>query len=261
MRSTIATGTLRHRRLILGGGIGLSVVCSGMQLLVAPASFGWLALTLLPLVAAVAFMGLAGGFSSYPRLATFVVDLTDPAFRTLPDARQVYATVGASFLAAGQFGNAVAGVKRAATLGYPELRVMSLVTAAAIVPAVVLGACLVVSVWRDTLGVQLRTDGLVARFPLGTLIVPWEALAPGYPLLRSPWARSLVLTYARPDLVRRRGLTFGRRRISADTVDPRFLGAAIAYYVAYPQCRAEIGTQAGYDRLRWVLTGQPPSGC
>jgi hypothetical protein len=38
-----------------------------------------------------------------------------------------------------------------------------------------------VFVWRG-LGVRLEPTGLVDRGPLGILTVPWDALAPGYPL-------------------------------------------------------------------------------
>jgi hypothetical protein len=101
--------------------------------------------------------------------------------------------------------------------------------------------------------------GLVDRRPLGTLTVPWQALAPGYPHPSPPLAASLVLTYARPELVRRRGLVFSWRRLATHNVDPLFLGYTIAYYVAYPQQRPAICTQAEYDQLHGARPGPTSS--
>jgi hypothetical protein len=108
-------------------------------------------------------------------------------------------------------------------------------------------------------GVQLRPAGLVAIRLFGALVVPWEALAPGYPLPIPAKASRLPLTYARPELVRRRGLTRGRRSIYISHIHAGFLAAAIRYYVAYPQHRAAIGTQSEHDRLLHALAGRPPS--
>jgi hypothetical protein len=123
---------------------------------------------------------------------------------------------------------------------------------------VVVSAVYTVALWRGVLGVQLRPDGLVARGPFGTLTVPWDALAPGYPLPARPAATGLTVAYARPELVGRRGL-IRRQRIPVDHVDPLFLGSAIAYYVSHPQHRPAIGTEAEYERLRHTLPGPASS--
>jgi hypothetical protein len=102
-------------------------------------------------------------------------------------------------------------------------------------------------------GVQLRPDGLIDHSLLGTLTVPWEALAPGYPLPVPPKAGTLALTYTAPELVQRRGLA-SRRFIRTDNIDALFLVHAIRQYLAHPQRRSAIGTQTEYDYLLRALT-------
>lgn len=257
MLSAMATGTIRHRRLIHGMGVGLAAACAWIGLRMPPTSAVGFVVVLLPMPLALTSWVLGVVAMSRPRPAMLVVDSGISAFRTLPDARLVYLAIGSALMSAVGPGTGIEGAERATARGDPDLPFMIGAAAVMVGLWVVAAALWAVRVWSDVPHVQLRRDGLVARSPLGTLTVPWEAMAPGYP--RLAWGGGLMLSYARPDLVRRHGLMFGGRQISAEGVDPRFLGAAIAYYVAYPQCRAEIGTQAGYDRLRWTLTGQPSS--
>ncbi|NJC73338.1 hypothetical protein HC031_26980 [Planosporangium thailandense] len=262
MLSAMATGAVRHRRLILSMAVALAVGCPWIGLQMRSASFIGFALIGVPTLLALASWVLCLAVATLPQPATFTVDPCTRSFRTLPNVRQIYFAIGAVLFAGSQVAMRLDPASRGATRGDPILLVMSGITVAMTGLYVLLAAGWLVAVWRSAFYVQLRPDGLIDRSPFGKLIVPWEALAPGYPMLRSPFSSSfssLLLTYARPELVRRHGLFFGRRRISADAVDPRFLGASIAYYVAYPQCRAEIGTQEGHDRLRWALTGEPPS--
>jgi hypothetical protein len=107
--------------------------------------------------------------------------------------------------------------------------------------------------------VQLRRDALLDRGPLGTLVVPWEALAAGYPRPVPPAAGYLTLTYAQPDLVRRRGLVIFRRLIQSGNVDASFLVHAIDYYVDHPRRRALIGTQAEYEDLVQTIGHPTPA--
>lgn len=252
MPSTFSAGIARHRRLILGVGVALAVTWAWMRCQMAPTSFGGHALSFLGIALWSAAAVLSGVLFRTSRPAMFTVEPGTPAFRTLPGAYQVCHGLSGAFMAATWPDWPVTAHHHAAWFS----STFDVVTFG---PFVILETLWIVLVWRNALDVQLRPDGLVDRSAWGRLIVPWEALAPGYPQVGSPWAGSLVPTYARPELVRRRGLPLGRRWISADTVDPWFLRAAIAYYVAHPQCRAEIGTQAGYDRLRWALTGHPPA--
>jgi hypothetical protein len=114
--------------------------------------------------------------------------------------------------------------------------------------AAVLALAYAVAVWRNLMGVQLGPDSVVSRGPFGTLTVPWDALAPGYPLPAPPAATHLTVEYARPELVHRRGL-IRRGRIRVDDVDPMFLAAAVAFYAANAQRRPAIGTHEEYHRL------------
>jgi hypothetical protein len=65
-----------------------------------------------------------------------------------------------------------------------------------------------------------------------------------------------------PVLVRREGLFANRRRMRTDTVDPRFLCAAIRHYAVHPEHRSAIGTRAEYERrmpeLMGALDWSPP---
>ncbi|WP_262285839.1 hypothetical protein [Micromonospora sp. MA102] len=105
--------------------------------------------------------------------------------------------------------------------------------------------------------VHLRPEGLWWRTLAGSVRVPWEALAPGYPQRPALYADTLTLTYARPDLVRRRGLVLRPRRLPIKTVDAWFISDAIWYYLAHPEHRAAIGTEAEYRRLLDVLRDRP----
>ncbi|MGC9667195.1 hypothetical protein ACNTMW_11650 [Planosporangium sp. 12N6] len=258
MLSTIAAGTVRRQRLILGVGIGLAVACPWIGLAMPPMSLIGSVFMVLPLVLGMASSVLALVFTQWSRPWMFAVDTRARAFRTMSGTRNVYLAVGLVLLLASQVAMALDSAGRDPSLDDPEPRVMAWMSAVSIGLSAIAATGWVVGVWRGALDVRLRPDGLVCGELFGSLTVPWEALAPGYPRLRSLSAGWLTLTYTRPELVRRRGLTFGRRWISADAVDPRFLGAAIAYYVAYPRCRAAIGTQAEHDRLVRALTGRRP---
>jgi hypothetical protein len=171
-----------------------------------------------------------------------------PAFRTLPHAGHVYLAVGFTYFGASQVANRLSlpGSEQGRAFDNAAWRLLAGVFIGLIWALVVTSAVHVFAVWRD-IGVQLRPDGLVHRGLLGTLTAPWEALAPGYPLPTPPAATSLALTYAGPELVRRRGLL--QRRILTDNVNALFLGYAIRYYLAYPQRRSMIGSQTEYDNL------------
>jgi len=105
-------------------------------------------------------------------------------------------------------------------------------------------------------GVQLSPDGVRGWNGIGSLTVPWEALAPGHPLRPKAKAPTLALTYARPELIRRHGV-FGRRKLRIDQVDAWFVADAIRYYVEHPGRRLAIGTPAEYRCLLDALTGRP----
>ena len=109
--------------------------------------------------------------------------------------------------------------------------------------------------WR-IIGAELRPTGLRVRHLFGVLTVPWEALAPGYPVRPDPRFRRLALTYTRPELVHRRGI-FSRRLVPIDNVHGWFIADVIRYYVEHPEQRADIGRQTEYDRLLHTLVPSP----
>ncbi|TDC84455.1 hypothetical protein E1193_05830 [Micromonospora sp. KC606] len=57
------------------------------------------------------------------------------------------------------------------------------------------------------------------------------------------------MAFAKPQLVRRRGISWSRKVLRADNVDAGFLAAEIRHYVCHPEYRAAIGSQAEYQRL------------
>ena len=78
----------------------------------------------------------------------------------------------------------------------------------------------------------------------------------------APTARTVRLTYDRPELVRRHGLHVYGKRLRTGDIDPRFLRAAIRYYNDHPEYRPAIGTHAEYGRvmphLHHSLDWSPP---
>ncbi|GAA0469408.1 hypothetical protein Ade02nite_32340 [Paractinoplanes deccanensis] len=94
---------------------------------------------------------------------------------------------------------------------------------------------------------RLTPDGIVQRRPLGSRVVPWEALDPVAPLFAEDRAR-VVLNVERGDLVAARGLP-GRAYSLESGTDPAFLCRVITEYVTEPGSRAAIGTEAELNRL------------
>lgn len=249
MLSALFTGTVRYRRQILATAVVLAASVLVLRAVSAPQGEGGFALraSLDLLALASAVLAIVAGLP--PRPATLTVDPRKRAFRTSLSARFVYLVVMLTSLSTAQIGSvgflwsfmdAGQGPRHLGT-------VLGFVLAAL---QIGLFAVPFVWVWRGV-ELELRPDGLTEHGLLGTLTVPWEALAPGYPRLGDG---SLVLAYARPELVCRRHIAFSRRRILTDSVHPAFLGAVIAHYVAYPQHRPAIGTHTEYDRLLHALT-------
>ncbi|MBB4692043.1 hypothetical protein [Paractinoplanes abujensis] len=92
-------------------------------------------------------------------------------------------------------------------------------------PSTVMWIVLVAFWWYIALGphgVRLRSDGLHDRQPFGSLFVPWEALGSASAGRRN----EVLLRYARPELVVRRGLRPGRATINPVT-EAGYLASAI----------------------------------
>ncbi|WP_432978961.1 hypothetical protein [Dactylosporangium sp. CA-233914] len=254
MLSTMFAGTAQHPRLVLGGAVGVAVGLVGVGLLTAPESDSRHAmpalLSLLGLASAV--MALAAWFRARP--AAFVVDQRTVAFRTLRWPGHVYNATTAVIFSATQvaFWLSIPDGNQDPAFDDPAWHLQRSILGAMAVVLAALSIVLVLAAWRD-IGVQLRPDGLVDRSPLGTLTVPWDALSTDSLPQSQPTATSLLLTYVRPDLVRRHGVPFSRRRIRTDAVNALFLANAIHYYLVNPQHRQAIGTEAEYDDLRSAL--------
>ncbi len=180
-----------------------------------------------------------------PRPTAFLVKPEVRAFATEPSAFQVYMAVAFMFLASLLLGTDHLGE----VVGGPFMVLPFLLLVG--VGVHVAGG------WRG-FSVELRPDGVCQRDFTGSLTVPWEALAPGRPYQPEVRASTLALTYAQPDLVRRRGiLPLGRRRLRIDNVHPWFIADTIRHYVDHPQHRAAIGEPAEYQRLRQALASSP----
>lgn len=238
MLAALFAVTVRYRRLILALSCALAVgLAWGRRL------SGWLELILIIATILVGVLGVLALGRSRP--AALLVKPEVRAFATEPGASQILLAVMITFVAAqllvtGHLGEGVGGL----FMVLPFLLLVGV-------------GVLIASGWRGV-SVELRPDGVCQRDVTGSLMVPWEALAPGHPFLPAAGASTLALTYAQPKLVRRRGvLPLGRRRLSIDNVHPWFLANAIRHYVDHPQHRAAIGEPAEYQRLRHVVASTP----
>lgn len=239
--STIFAGTVRHRRLILTVALALAVALPlGRRLSFLPDGILGAATAL------VALLAIALGLFAWlrPRPAALLVKPAVRAFATAPSASQVYMAVGYAFLAS-------------LILGTGHLPTPGLLIALPVLYLVIVGVH-VAAGWRG-LSVQLRPEGVCQRDFAGSLTVPWEALSPGRPSRPRANASTLTLTYARPELVRRRGLVPSRRWLRIDNVHAWFIADAIRHYVDHPQHRTAIGEPAEYHRL-WQALTHPPTG-
>jgi hypothetical protein len=172
------------------------------------------------------------------RSKAFVAESSVPAFSTSPQPTLTFLALGYFPIGIAMAGNVVRDwgsepflPDQLMELGYSVIVVLWTVAA-----------------WRDR-SVQLRPDGLWQRGITGWLVIPWEA-APAVPALPPPpTARTVRLTYGRPELVRRHGLHVMGHRLRTDDIDPRLLCAAIRYYLGHPEQRPAIGTRQEYERV------------
>lgn len=253
MLPAIFAVSVRHRRLILVTALALCATLSVLTPwdrelpgdLFARALVTFLLLPLLIIFAVLALLA-----SRQARPATLLVDSSRHAFATPASLVQVYLTLMLTFLSVIQIQN---GVSLGTDLpGWLQ----TLFVLFGVLYLAVLGLH-IAAAWHGV-GMQLRPEGLHYRGFAGSLTVPWEALAPGYPLRPALTAQTLALRYVRLDLVRRRGLTLlGRRQLRIDTIHAWFIADAIRHYVAHAEQRSAIGTQAEYRRLLQALTDSP----
>ncbi|MEU9825117.1 hypothetical protein [Micromonospora chersina] len=203
------------------------------------------------LAAVVISLGLLAVAILAERPAVFIVRPTESSFSAPPSSHALgiplVLTVGAS----SEAGSLVGAVRS---------HDLPLRDAVVVVFWMVGAGVLLARAWRG-LGVHLRPEGLRWRELAGSVSVPWDALAPGRPLRPAARTKTLALTYARPEQVRRRGLVLGHQLLSIDNVAGWFVADAIRHYVGHPERRAAIGTEAEYGRLlhaiRTELTDPP----
>lgn len=121
------------------------------------------------------------------------------------------------------------------------------------VDAAVIGGFLLLTaalLWHGTRrqpGVRILPGGVFDQQPFGSLFVPWDAFARDFPV--SPTrSNQLALYFQRPGLIRRRGLHSSPNTLST-TTDATFVARVIDEYVAHPERRSGIGTEAELRRL------------
>ncbi|MEU8156014.1 hypothetical protein AB0B94_20350 [Micromonospora sp. NPDC048986] len=236
MIDKLADAIVRHRHVVLALGlllVGVNAVASGPTSVVGQRLL--ILISLAALILAIVIMGV--------RPAYFVVWTQIPAFATPGPAWTV-------LFALGYLGPASTRVD--AMLRSSRQGTLSTFDVVLDVLWIVLAALLVTWAWRGH-GVRLHPSGVRQTWPLGSLTVPWEALlAPQIPPAadRRQW---LPMRITEPRLVRRRGIPRSRGALRTDIVDAGFLAAVIGHYVAHPEHRAAIGSQAEYERLRAAL--------
>jgi hypothetical protein len=177
--------------------------------------------------------------------ATLVARPSVPAFDVPVNPGAVLGAAGYTFLVANVVRGSVSDVAAGQDVWF------SVVLA-------VLVLLLVVPFWRLALGragVRLSPDGIHDRQVIGSLFVPWDALATPEPA-RAYDTQRVILSFAHPEQVRRRGLRIGDRTwLPASGVDAEMLAGAIHEYVNRPDLRASIGSPAELERLRAVPAG------
>ncbi|MFF5174244.1 hypothetical protein ACFY3U_16615 [Micromonospora sp. NPDC000089] len=112
--------------------------------------------------------------------------------------------------------------------------------------------------WFGLPGIELTTEGITHSRHERQWFVPWAALGTDG-RVDVGWRsgnRVIWLPVARPELVRAgRGWGRGSRSVAVREVDaaPALVAGAIRHYLAHPEHRAAIGTEAEYARLRAAL--------
>ena len=166
-----------------------------------------------------------------------------PAFATAVSLSRVFTAAAFILLGGGLVGESVADIVHGEEFWYLEAGTAALM---------VLAVALHLYVALGSFGVRLEAAGLHDRQPFSSLFIPWEAFAPGYPAVPANTGL-LTLYYERPDLIRRRGLRQPIESLPTAT-DATYLAAVIQQYVASPEHRPAIGTEAELRRLATLAT-------
>lgn len=232
---SLFAAVVRWRQLALAGVLGVSVVVTVLV------ETGRLPLWATFIVVCLGVLGLVGlGVSANSRYrAPGLVARPDlPAFVVPAGPGPVFTASAFTLLGILQVGDGVHDLVRSGDLWSYDLGLTVLwllLVAAQWVPA-----------WRRY-GVRLEPDRLVSWQVIGSLSVPWTAFDPDQPALPGR-NNELKLRFARPELVRRRGVHLPES-IGLPVIDAGRLGRAVGEYVAHPEHRAAIGTEAELRRL------------
>ncbi|RAO52208.1 hypothetical protein LUPAC06_05986 [Micromonospora saelicesensis] len=239
MIDKLAAATVRHRHVVLALGlllVGVNAAASG------PASIVGQRLLILgslaALILAIVVMGV--------RPACFVVQPQIPAFATPGPAWTVFFALGYLGPASTRIDALARSTRQGALSAFDVVFDVLWVGLAALV---------VTWAWRGH-GVRLHPYGVRQTWALGSRTVPWEALLA--PQITSAADRQLWLgmKITEPQLVRWRGIPQSRGATRRDNIDAGFLAAVIGHYVAHPEHRAAIGSEAEYARLLAALPGR-----
>jgi hypothetical protein len=162
------------------------------------------------------------------------------AFDVSVAPRAVLGAVGSTFLGANSLGMLLRGIEAKDDLWFS-------------VSLLVLWIALLVTSWRSALspfGVRLSRDGLCDRRSLGSLFVPWEALAtPG--AARADDSHQVTLCLLHPERVRWYGFRLGpASSLPAVGGNAEFLARVIIEYATQPDLRPAIGSEGELARLQ-----------
>ncbi|MEU9824785.1 hypothetical protein [Micromonospora chersina] len=231
----VSAAAVRHRHVVLLLGLlvaGVNAAAVGFTPSLGQVLFPPLALLALAvLVLSVIAMGI--------RPAAFIVLAPVPAFATPAPAWKVFFVLG--FLGP-------ASASAGAMVRSARADIVSTLDVVLTISWLALIALLLVEAWQGH-GVQLRPDGVRHRWVLGSLTVPSQALPTTHVAPGADRPSRLRMAFGEPLLVRRRGIPWSWNALRTDSVDARFLAAAIRHYVGHPEHRAAIGSDGEYRRL------------
>ena len=233
--AALLAATVRHRRPALVASVLLAIGHAA-----ASWRWPWVSDRLFPVsVAVVLMLAALTAVSRFARRpGTLAVRPERHVFEAPAGPAPVYAALCCLALAAGLLSRVLCDART------DGLRPFELVWA---VFWLIVAVRLIDLAWRGS-GAQFRPDGIRNRDVFGSVTVPWAALDPDLPPLPSRQS-TVLLTYARPGLVHRRGVVLNRRLLRADTVDARFLARVVQHYLRHPEDRPTIGTPTEYARL------------
>jgi hypothetical protein len=224
--------TVRHRRPIL-----LAALVPAAAHAAALRWWPWFFALSVVLVVVLVVLMVAGW--SQPKPRTLTVRPERHVFEAPAGAAPVYAALCTLTVATGQLGSILRDPPHSFDLVWTAVWLL-------------VAARWMVLAW-DGLGVRLSPDGIRNRDVFGTVTAPWLALDRDVPPVAAPGQPNVLLTFARPDLVRLRGVVLSRRLLRADTVDAPFLAEVLRHYLTHPDARRSIGTPAELSRLLALL--------